>query len=126
MANPLDELIAASLDMIEQVGGYIDIDDRVEDPKEHDLHDALVNLQKAVAAFDKPVRSQLAEFIEPYCVVCMPLNEDGNGPEIDPSRVAKNVWEVWDSMFATVATFDSQEEAESDAARRNSEFAESK
>lgn len=55
MANPLDELIAASLDMIEQVGGYIDIDDRVEDPKEHDLYDVLAQLQRAVAAFDKPI-----------------------------------------------------------------------
>jgi len=36
----------------------------------------------------------------------MPLNANGEGPEIDPSKVAQTLWEVWDANCRTVAAFD--------------------
>lgn len=58
MPNPLDELIAASLDMIEKVLEHIRQDWRVRPGKQHDLFDVLNQLQRAVMEFEQPDSDQ--------------------------------------------------------------------
>jgi len=43
-------------------------------------------------------------------VIPMDLDKHGRGP-CKPNDKAKTVWEVWDHCFATLAEFDTEEEA---------------
>lgn len=51
-SRELSELLSAAADVVEQVGAFIDLDDRVDDPRDHDLYDVLVNLQSAIISVD--------------------------------------------------------------------------
>lgn len=45
-------------------------------------------------------------------VIPMPLNREGNGPEMDPNLIWEVRWQVWDSdTFECLAEYPSQEEA---------------
>lgn len=44
------------------------------------------------------------ELCPPFYVVEMPFNEAGQGPEMDPAKVAGTSWEVWDGLFLAVCT----------------------
>lgn len=47
-----------------------------------------------------------------YFIIEMPVNEDGNGPEMDPDKVVKIYYEIWDENYLTHGSYDSREEAE--------------
>lgn len=47
-----------------------------------------------------------------YFVVDMPLNEDGNGPEMNSEKVTYTLYEIWDLNFEAVAAFRYKDEAE--------------
>lgn len=53
-----------------------------------------------------------------YMVLPMPINENGQGPEMDTTKVVKTVYQVWDENCVTVAEFDN----EADAVRRCEEL----
>lgn len=42
------------------------------------------------------------ELYPPFFVVEMPLNAEGHGPEMDPTKVAGVDWEVWDQLNLAV------------------------
>lgn len=39
----------------------------------------------------------------PYTLVPMPVNAEGRGPEMDPAKVVRTDWEVWDELNRCVA-----------------------
>lgn len=41
----------------------------------------------------------------------IPLNKQGEGPEMDYDKIVKTVWQIWDANFATIAEHSSEEEA---------------
>lgn len=45
-------------------------------------------------------------------IIPMPINKDGEGPEMDENKVVKILYEVWDYDFITLAQFETEEEAE--------------
>lgn len=47
-----------------------------------------------------------------YSILNMPLNADGNGPEMDPSKVVKTIWQILDAEFTTISEHDAKHEAE--------------
>lgn len=47
----------------------------------------------------------------PFIVVPMPINDTGEGPEMDPTLVQETKWEVWDSNFRTVSVHDNRRDA---------------
>lgn len=60
--------------------GHFDTDTEVESVLCHSCFDEWWNAQP--------------HFIPPYSVVPMPLNKDGEGPELDPKLVVQTLWEV--------------------------------
>lgn len=46
-----------------------------------------------------------------YFVVRMPLNRDGEGPEMDEDKVVEVIYEVWDDAFQHVSSYSTEEEA---------------
>ena len=51
--------------------------------------------------------------VPPYFVIDMPLNEAGEGPEMDQSLVRQVVYQIWDSNNVTVKMFKSPRKAQS-------------
>lgn len=51
-------------------------------------------------------------FLSKYFIVPIPVNADGDGPEMDPEKVTSIVYEIWDEDFITVFTTTSKEEAQ--------------
>lgn len=49
------------------------------------------------------------EIVPPFHVVPMPINVDGEGPEMDPTKVVKTMYEVWDSLNQTIGEFNAIE-----------------
>ncbi len=49
--------------------------------------------------------------IAPPVIIAMPLNADGNGPETDPSKIVRTVFELWDDDFTTIGTYETEREA---------------
>lgn len=47
----------------------------------------------------------------PFSVVCMPINAEGRGPEMDKTKVVKEEWEIWDALNQTVSTHTTQQKA---------------
>lgn len=47
-----------------------------------------------------------------YFVVDMPLNAEGNGPEMNPSLVTEVLWEIWDETFQLIASYATKTEAD--------------
>lgn len=47
----------------------------------------------------------------PLMVVSMPLNKDGQGPEMDKTKVVETKYQVWDSLHVTIAEFNTKDEA---------------
>lgn len=43
------------------------------------------------------------EYYKPFMVIPMPVNKNGNGPEMVPDKIVKTVFEIWDSTNQTVA-----------------------
>ncbi len=46
----------------------------------------------------------------PYCVIPMPINEEGHGPAA-PHETVKTLWEIWDATNQTVSMHDTFLEA---------------
>lgn len=47
-----------------------------------------------------------------FFVIEMPVNKDGNGPEIDESKVVETRWQIWDcGSFYCEAEYSTKEEA---------------
>lgn len=44
-------------------------------------------------------------------VIPMPLNKDGEGPEMDPNKVVETVWELWDDDCQTLSVHPTEVEA---------------
>lgn len=49
--------------------------------------------------------------LPPFVIVAIGLNEDGEGPETDPTKIASTQWEIWDAANETVSIHPTQEEA---------------
>jgi hypothetical protein len=54
----------------------------------------------------------LSKFTPPFQVIPMPLNANGDGPEMNPFLVARTTFEVWDAACSTVASFEHASDAE--------------
>lgn len=48
----------------------------------------------------------------PFIVIDMPLNADGEGPEMNQLLVRRIVYEIWDSNNATIRRYNSLKKAE--------------
>lgn len=48
----------------------------------------------------------------PFCVVPMPLNKHGEGPETIQTKVVRTVYQVWDANFQSVSEHVSELEAQ--------------
>lgn len=59
------------------------------------------------------------EYIPPFSVLPMPLNEKGEGPETNEALVVTTLYEVWDRANQTVHSFNEQKEADLFCARLN-------
>lgn len=44
-------------------------------------------------------------------MVPMPIDSEGRGPEMDPKKQVKTLYEVWDADNCTVGIYESEEEA---------------
>ena len=59
------------------------------------------------------------ELYPPFYAVKMPLNADGEGPEMDPNKVFAITWEVWDALNLAVCTTSDEAVAKLIAQRLN-------
>lgn len=64
----------------------------------------------------------MTDYFPPFMVVPMPVNKDGDGPEMDESLVVETRYEVWDSVFQTLHDFDNIVEAQQMADKMNGWF----
>ncbi len=48
----------------------------------------------------------------PVIAVEFPLNQEGQGPEMDASKVVKIEWHVWDGAHETICVCDNKEAAD--------------
>jgi hypothetical protein len=55
----------------------------------------------------------------PYIVIDMPLNEKGEGPEMDQSKVRCVMYQVWDSNNVVVREYFSPRKAEAVCRKMN-------
>lgn len=46
-----------------------------------------------------------------FYVMEMPVNEDGDGPEMEKEKVFQTLWEIWDENCVVVCTLMSQHRA---------------
>jgi hypothetical protein len=44
------------------------------------------------------------ELCPPFFVIQIMMNEDGQGPEMDPAKVVSTSWEVWDCLNLTICS----------------------
>lgn len=51
------------------------------------------------------------EFVPPFCVVDIPLDKHGRGPETDPAKVESVEYQVWDACNITVSAWKTMSEA---------------
>lgn len=47
-----------------------------------------------------------------FYVVEMPYNSEGQGPEMDPSKVVGTHYEIWDQILLTCTQFSDKDEAD--------------
>lgn len=59
------------------------------------------------------------KFVAPFHAIMMPLNDKGEGPEMDPKKVNKTVWQVWDAANQTVSEHGDKANALAHAAELN-------
>lgn len=53
----------------------------------------------------------MSSLIPPFVVVPLPVNANGEGPEMDPFKVSKVLWEVWDGAGQVVSQHETKLEA---------------
>jgi hypothetical protein len=59
------------------------------------------------------------ELCPPFYVVPIPINAEGQGPEMDPAKEVGVCWEVWDGLFLAVCTAGDEDIARLIAQRLN-------
>lgn len=67
---------------------------------------AVVTAKKIQAEIDKRT------FVAPFCIIPMPLNKYGEGPETNPRKVVQTIYAVWDGTNHTVSEHPSELEAQ--------------
>lgn len=53
----------------------------------------------------------IMDYCSPFQVIPMPLDADGRGPETDPTKITRTVYEIWDASCQTVGSFSVESEA---------------
>jgi hypothetical protein len=65
------------------------------------------------------------QWVPPFTVLMMPLDANGDGPEMEPKNIARTVFQVWDATFTTVSEHSNIVDAEREAAALNDKYCES-
>jgi len=47
-----------------------------------------------------------------YFVIDMPVNSNGDGPEMDKEKITKIYWQIWDENFQFISAYETKEEAD--------------
>ena len=86
------------------------------------------NTSRAVEGKQQELRLDPAYTDGPYYIVDMPINADGNGPEMDPTKVQLTLYEVWNGHYLSLGQWPSRALAQfiADALNRHSLTAERK
>jgi hypothetical protein len=94
-----------SNDIVERLRAY-----RVATDPSHPLHPKICD--EAADEIERLRRWVLAAGTRKQIVVPMPLDAEGRGPEMDPGKRVRTVWQVWNAAdYSTVKEFETEREA---------------